>query len=145
MQRQNGKIFGAGLGTDRFDGARNFIRAGHENQHIAFCAGADRAFKRIGGGFPDGMMIKVDFFGGVRNLDRKHTAFRFEFAARREIITERSGIERSRHDDNFQVGARFLKVECAGEGDVTVKVAFMKFVEDNGGNTAQFGIAENLA
>ncbi len=45
-----------------------------------------------------------------------------------------------------QVGPRrFLDLQRAGEGDVAVEVAFVEFVEEDGGDAGQRGVAEHLA
>ena len=39
----------------------------------------------------------------------------------------------------------FLNVQCAGERDVAVEMALVKFIEDDGGNSFERGVGDELA
>ncbi len=81
MKRKYGKFAGAFFSTDGFDGAGDFVGAGHKDQHVAFGSALDRFFKGISGGFPDGVMFEVDSLGRIVDVDGEHTAFAFQLAA----------------------------------------------------------------
>ena len=66
-------------------------------------------------------------------------------SALRQIIFQRAGIQRGGHNGDEQVRAkRFLNVQRSGQGDVAVKVPFVKFVEDDGLNAAQGRVLDQL-
>ena len=71
---------------------------------------------------------------------------RFNNAAGLEVIFQARGVEGRRHDKNLQVRPfLFLQIECAGEGNVAVKMAFVELVEDERGDAGEFWILNDLA
>ena len=62
-----------------------------------------------------------------------------------KIFFQLTSIQRRGHDDEIQIGAMLLlQIERAGQCDVAVKMAFVKFVEDQDGNAAQLRIVNHL-
>jgi hypothetical protein len=61
------------------------------------------------------------------------------------VFAQQLHVQRRGHDDKIQVGpVLLLQVECAGQRDVAVKMAFVKFVEDEDRNTAQHWVVNHL-
>ena len=117
--------------------AADLKRSGHEHEDVALgLRGQPLALARSDG--PDRVVLEVHGLGQVFNLHGKGAALRREHVARGEIILEQRRIQRGRHDDQLQIGARrLLDLQGAGQGDVTVKVALVEFVEDDGTDAAQ--------
>ena len=62
-----------------------------------------------------------------------------------KIFLQLTGVQRGGHHGQFQVRALlFLQIECAGQGDVAVQMAFVKFVENEDGHAFQRGVLEHL-
>jgi hypothetical protein len=54
-------------------------------------------------------------------------------------------IERCRHHRHQQIGARgFLNIEGPGQGDVAVKMPFMKFIEEDGCHALEQRVVDDL-
>ena len=62
-----------------------------------------------------------------------------------KIFLQLTGVQRGGHDGEFQVRAMlFLQIECAGQRDVAVKMAFVKFVENEDGHAVQLRVLNHL-
>ena len=145
VQRKDDKTIAHPRGPDGGDGAADLVFARHEDEHVAFGVRGD-ALELIGSEVPDGIAVAADRFREVFDLDGKLAAARGEDGAGLEIFLEQAGIERRGHDGEFQVGARGgLELEGASEGDVAVKMALVKFVEEDRGDAAQLRILDQLA
>src|SRR5690625_5279247 len=80
----------------------------------------------------------------MRDFDGKRPAFGSEASAGSEIFFERIGVECGGHDADFQIRPFVLgDLESAGERDISEKVAFVKFVEKEGGNSGEVRIFEH--
>ena len=106
VQREHGALAsGAGV-ADGGNGAADLVRAGHENEHIAFGLPAD-ALEFLRRGVPHGEITKRLF--EVLHIDRKRPPARGQQLAGREIFLQRARVERGGHDDEFEIGPpRFL-------------------------------------
>jgi hypothetical protein len=132
--------------TDGFDGLGNFEASGHEDENIAFCSGQDEVAERLGGLVPDGSFVYVTRRGGIPDIDGVSATLRFNNAAGLEVIFEARGVERGGHNENLEVGTFiFLQVECAGEGDVAIKMALVELVKDERGDAGKFLVLNDLA
>ncbi len=82
----------------------------------------------------------------VGDFDGERAALGGEEAAGGEVVLERGGLEGGGHYADAEVGAvAGGDLEGAGEGDVAEEVAFVEFVEEDGGDFGEGGVFEHLA
>ena len=106
-----------------------------------FLGMAHAPFQLVGGQLPDWVAVAGDRLGQIFDLDRKSASGGAEGRAGRQIFLQEACIQGRGHDREFQVGARGrLKLEGAGQGNVAIQMALVKFVEKNRGDAAQLGI-----
>ena len=76
---------------------------------------------------------------------RERSTFRGQDSARREIILQRARIEGGGHHDDEQVGpALFLDVQRAGQRNVAVEMPLVEFVKDQGLNSCECRVLDQL-
>jgi hypothetical protein len=103
-------------------------------------------FQLVRGEVPDRVAIAADRLGQVFDLDRKGAAGGTQDGTRRQIFLEEARIQGCGHHGEFEVGARGrLELKRAGQGNVAIKMALVKFVEKNRGDAPQLRILDQLA
>ena len=121
----------------RLDGLGNLKAARHEDQHVSLTAGADKVAERRRL-LPHRALVEVTGGGGEFDLDRVRAPLGFKHAAGLEVLFERRGVERRRHDEELDIGAGgVLQVQGTGQRDVAVEMALVELVEDDGRDPAQ--------
>src|SRR5205085_1284750 len=114
-------------------------------EHVAFGVRRD-AREFIGGQVPDGVVVATDWFRQVLDRNWKGAPARTQHRARLQVSLQEARIQSCGHDGEFQIETRgCLELESASESDVTIEMAFMKFVEKDGGDAAQQRILNELA
>ena len=74
----------------------------------------------------------------MQNFHRKCATTRFELGDRHHVLGEVVGFQSCRHDDEAKIGSLvFLKIQATTQGYIDGEPAFMKLIEDHGGNTIQ--------
>ncbi len=145
VERQDDKSIAHPRSADGGDGPADLVFSGHEDEHVAFGPRRD-AFEFIRGQIPDRIAVAADRFRQVFDRDRKGAAARSQDGARLQIFLQKARIQRRGHDGEFEIGARRrLELEGAGERDVAVEMALVKFIEENRGDAAQLRILNELA
>jgi hypothetical protein len=82
----------------------------------------------------------------VANFDGKSAARGNKVGTGIEIGQQGGGVHGGGHHGDFQVGAGGgLQANGTGKGDITVKMALVKFIEDDGGYPFKAGIVEHTA
>ena len=133
VQREQDEAAGLVATPDGLDRLGNLEAARHEDQHVALAARADKVAERLRRLVPDRALVEVAGRGREFDLDRERAPLRFEHAAGLEVLLQRRGVERRRHDQDLEVGPfGLLQIQRAGQRDVAVKVAFVELVEDEG-------------
>lgn len=135
-------------GGDVFEGGKravDFKGTGHEDEAVTLGVGFEEAARVPGGLLPGGAVGHGAGIGGVFERDGKHSALAGEGLTRLEPGGEAGGVERGGHDDDEQVGPDgFLGAAGEGEGKIAGEVAFVKLVEDDGGDAGQGRVGEKL-
>ena len=122
------------------DGAIDFIGARHEDQRIAI----EPPVEFLGGNLPNRHI--ADGAGEIFQVNRERAPLRFEDGAGRQVFLHAGDIQRRGHHHDEQIGpARFLDLQRAGEGDVAVEMALVKFVKKDGRNAGEIRIGEHLS
>src|SRR6187399_1455068 len=97
--------------------------------------------KCVGSEFPNGRPIQSNAPRKILDGNRIGPATRRQHLARRQILFKRNGVERRRHDDQQQVGARFLlNVESSSQRDVAIEMTFVELIKDEYLNSVESGI-----
>ena len=116
--------------------------AGQEDQHVA--AGAARSHSRQRRGH-----LIFEGRGGVRGVldfQRILAALGAHDARAAQVIGHGSGIERSRHHYQAQIGtAAALQAAEQGQGQIALQVALVELVEHHAGGALEVGIGEQTA
>ena len=77
----------------------------------------------------------------VEDFHGKGAATGFELFHGCHEVGQRTRLQGGGHDDNAEVGSVvFLKIEAAAQGDIHGEAAFVKFVEDDCGDSIEGGI-----
>ena len=146
VERQREPVAQARVVADFVERAADLVRAGHEDERVAFRKRPGEAGQLLGGEFPRGDAVERRGAGEVLGRDRERPPAGGQRLAGGEVFFQQAGFQRGGHDDQLQVGTgRFLDAERAGEGDVAVEVAFVEFVEEDRADAAQRRVAEHLA
>ena len=139
VERKDDKLRSQSLAP--LDGAIDFIFPGHKDEGVAF------RMLATGVGIlpPQGPRRARDRqVCQIFDRDRESAALRRQ-PNKAADISRPAHIERGRHDQNDEIGPpRLLKLQRAGQRDVAVEMAFVKFVEDDDAETVQLRVSQHL-
>ena len=145
VQRQHHEIPTHARRAHRRDRARDFIRTGHEDEHVPLRVRRE-PFEFAGRRIPHWELVRANRAIQIFHFDGERPAFARERAARREIFLEQIRVERRGHHDEAQVGPPLLlQVQRAGERDVPVEMTLVEFIEQDCRHTAQVRVTEHPA
>ena len=145
VQRMKREIARGKAVPQRVERALDFVRAGHENEDVALgtFSGVEQPLAGVGGEFPGRGVARL---GQIFERDGKHCSRRFEHLDRLEIVREQRRLQRGRHDDDLEIGPRgLLDLPRAGQGQIALEMAFVKFVEDEDADAGQRRVFLHLA
>ena len=142
VQRQH-EALGTRAGfTNRRNRAADFVGARHEDESIAVALPRD-PFEFVRSRLPHGSV--PDRTLEILHIHRIRAAARSEKIAGRQITLKRARIQRRGHDHDPQIGPpTFLQIQRARQRDVSVEMALVKLVEDDGAHAAEVRVAQHL-
>ena len=138
MQRNEGETFGGSRGAKGVDGRGDLAHTRHEDEDVPTFAGVDdtlHGVRRLLGARPIIGQVEIVYF------DRKALPFGDENGAAAEILRHRLGVQRGRHDNDFQVWpARLLNLFHERKRDIAHQISFVKLIEEQHADIAQGGV-----
>ncbi len=140
------EVAGPSFAAEGVDGFADFVGTRHEDEGVALAAGIDGIAADTGRVVPE-FAFHRDFFRGVADVDRERAAGGDEVVGGgTEVRPQGIGLEGGRHHEDGEVRTlRFLERERSGQRDVAVEVAFVEFVEDDGGDSFEGGVVDHAA
>jgi hypothetical protein len=129
------------------DGAADLASAGEKDEYVTRPLSLEKAFaEKLREGLLDEVLKGKGRGGGVAEVGFKEAAFAADDGAVVEMAGDGVAIEGGGHDQEFEVGpAGELEAAEEGEGEVAFEMAFVEFVEDDGGDVAEVMVGEEAA
>ena len=132
VQHEQGERVAAPGDADFVERALNFAHAGQEDEHVTGggvgAAGVTQQAQRFSGCAFRDRPIVIPFL--ITDIHGEAAAGGFEDRTP-EILRDRFGFERGRHDDQAQVRAAGLDAPAECQRHVTHQIAFVEFVEQD--------------